>query len=171
MSRQSSIAIPSECDDVKDVGGQPTGCKFELKDWLEYYKQCRELQAGAASRFAQFIAQASIFVAAICTAMISLRNYIDAGFAFLWIAVVASMPLFVFWRMIVAYFRQISAASLILHKLEQKFEIPEDLALLTSLRKPGTAFYTSPSGKLVAFGYLPLLIGVMLATALVLLLY
>jgi hypothetical protein len=134
-------------------------------EWLTYYGECRQFQAGLTTRFSDFAIQASIFASAVCTLMITLRDTLGDGSPLMIIAFVTCLPLMVCWRFLVTYFRQIRVAGGILAAIERRVGLPADVSLLVSCRQPGIAFYNSRIGSLMAFSYLPLLMAAILVTA------
>lgn len=133
--------------------------------WLEYYKQCRELQSALATRFYDFLSHVSVFATAACTLMVALKGPLGEGPFVLAVGAAACLPLLVTWRVLIGYFRQIGVVGSIMVRIETRFALPEDLALLTSCRRPGVAIYGSRFGRMLVYLYTPTLMAIVMITA------
>jgi hypothetical protein len=144
----------------RDTPSAPTAePDWSRSEWLTYYGHCREFQGGLASRFASFLTQASVFAAAICAALTTLyKTHIIWPPGYFCVGVAGSLPLFIYWRLLLAYYHQIRVVGDVLVEVEKThLKVPAEAALLQKLRSHAS-FYGTGWGTFTVRCYPALLI-------------
>ena len=148
------------------IDGDVPQSEWTRGDWLSYYTQCREFQGGLAERFTAFITQASVFAAASCAVLTGLeKTAIIWAPAYLCLGIATSLPLFIYWRLLIAYYNQIKTVGDVLVEIEKQYlRIPSSAALLQELRSHAS-FYGTAWGRFTVWCYPGLLIASVFITA------
>ncbi len=165
----TTSATPAEA--VEPVSPPPG---WPAPQHITYYSECRNLLGALGQKLTSALANAGLFAAAICTAIVTIRErFGPQRFEDVLLVFAGVVGLGMYWRIVAKYFLQLRYIGEIMEELEKEFPLPRipearpQLRLMTVLRHSDASFYRGWKSRAWVHGYCVALLLVVLAAAVV----